>query len=356
MALMELPGGFGMEETPFAVIGTGFWAQHQLNAWGEVDGARCIAVVDPDTEKATGFAKRFGIDRVFAGVDDLFDACSPRFVDVISSPASHESVVIAAAARGADAICQKPLALQTASATRMVQACRDAGVSLSVHENWRYQRPVRALAQTLAAGEIGRVFRARVHYDNSFPVFDNQPTLKEEPRFILSDMGTHLFDLIRYLFGEPIRLSCEVERSRDDILGEDVASVLARTDGGRLGNDLTVYCSISYASKLENDRFPETRVVVEGERGSVALCDDYWISTTTDKGTARRRVTPTFYPWVDRRYEVVHSSMVDCCRHLMESILVGKPAETSGEDNLKTLAMVDAAYEAAESRQVVELA
>lgn len=339
--------------TEFAVLGTGFWAQHQLNAWGEVPGVRCIAVVDPDIDKATAFAERFGIANVYDSAHALFAKHAPRFVDVISSPSSHELVVTECASHGANVICQKPLAMDTDSAQRMVDACAAAGVSLSVHENWRFQRPIRALAETIATAPIGRIFRAAIHYDNSFPVFDNQPTLKDEKRFILSDMGTHIFDAIRFLFGEPIRLSCEVERSRSDIAGEDVASVLARTDGGGIGNELSVYCSISYASQLESDRFPETRILIEGQHGSIALCDDHWISVTTADGTTRRRFAPKYYPWVDSRYEVVHSSMVDCCTHLLNSILTEKSAETSGADNLKTLRMVDAAYAAAESHTVV---
>ena len=222
------------ETSEFAVVGTGFWAQYQLSAWGEVPGVRCVAVVDQDRQKATAFAKRFGIENVYDSVDALFGSHSPRFVDVISSPSSHESVVTEVAAHGADAICQKPLAMNTESAKRMVAACDAAGVSLAVHENWRFQRPIRALAETLRSAPIGRVFRATVNYDNSFPVFDNQPTLKQEQRFILSDMGTHIFDVVRYLFGEPTRLACEIERSRKDIVGEDVASILARTDGSTL--------------------------------------------------------------------------------------------------------------------------
>ena len=49
---------------------------------------------------------------------------------------------------------------------------------------------------------------------------------------------------------------------------------------------------MSYASRLEQDRFPETFVLVEGERGSVALESDYWVRTTTSKGTFAERHAP----------------------------------------------------------------
>ena len=37
-----------MSEKKFAMLGAGFWASYQLAAWGEVPGARCVGVCDPD--------------------------------------------------------------------------------------------------------------------------------------------------------------------------------------------------------------------------------------------------------------------------------------------------------------------
>ena len=77
----------------------------------------------------------------------------------------------------------------------MHNACREAGVPLLVNENFRWQTPLRALQAVLRTRGIGQVFRGRIQYANSFPVFDNQPFLKELPQFILADMGTHIFDV-----------------------------------------------------------------------------------------------------------------------------------------------------------------
>ncbi len=90
----------------------------------------------------------------------------------------------------------------------MVNACRSAGVPLLVHENWRWQAPLRAVKHVLDSGRLGTIVRGRIDYANSFPVFDNQPFLKELEQFILTDIGTHILDVARFLWGEADELYC----------------------------------------------------------------------------------------------------------------------------------------------------
>lgn len=335
---------------PFAMIGAGFWAPYQLAAWGELPHAICVAVVDRDIKRAKALAANAGVQHFYDDIGKMCNDQQVRFVDIVSNVESHSSLIHAAAEQGADVICQKPLASSLSEAKEAAARCENAGVLLAVHENWRWQRPIRELKHVLDSQSIGKIFRARLNYNNSFPVFDNQPTLKEERRFILDDMGTHLLDVLRFLFGEPGRLYCETNRSREDIQGEDIASVLYRTQ-----EDVTVFCSMSYASQLEDDRFPETLVLVEGSAGSVELCNDYWISLTSAGSTVRKRYPPLQYKWADPKYALVQSSMVPCQQHLLDSILKQRPAETSAEDNLKTLAMVEACYESASSGNAIDV-
>ena len=339
-----------MNELRFAIIGTGFWARYQLAAWREVPGARCVALFNRTRAKAELLAREFSVPAVYDDAEELLQRERPDFVDIITGVESHRHFVELAARHKTSAICQKPLAPTLADAEAMLVACRQAGVSLSVHENWRWQAPLRELKRVLDSGVIGTVFRARIDYCNSFPVFDNQPFLKELEQFILTDMGTHILDVARFLFGESDRLYCQTHRVHRDIRGEDAATVMLHQSSGA-----TVTVNLSYASRVENDRFPEAFVVVEGELGSVELGPDFWIRTTTASGTHSRRCPPPFYAWADSRYALVHSSIVACHVDLLRALQTGTSAETSAEDNLKTLRLVFAAYESARAGQSVTL-
>lgn len=337
-----------MKQLRFAIIGTGFWARYQLAAWNEVAGARCVALCDRTVSKAQALGARFGISSIYDDAEALIHHEKPDFLDIITDPGTHRQFVELAAAHKIPVICQKPMAPSLREAEQMLASCRAAGVSLSIHENWRWQAPLRALKEVLLSEVIGPVFRARIDYCNSFPVFDNQPFLKNLEQFILSDMGSHILDVARFLFGEASSLYCQTHKVHRDIKGEDAASVMLR-----MGCGSTVTCHLSYASRLEQDRFPETFVLVEGHNGSVELGPDYWIRITTKEGTRSRRCPPPFYSWADARYALVHSSMVPCLSHLQRSIQTGEPAETSGADNFKTLQLIHAAYQSAQQDCIV---
>ena len=176
-----------MKELRFAIIGTGFWARFQLAAWREVPGARCVALCNRTRAKAEALAKEFGVSTVYEDAEPLLQREKPDFVDIITDVDTHSRFVHLAAAYKTPVICQKPLAPSIAEAEKMIAVCAAENVPLSVHENWRWQTPIRELKTVLDSGVIGSVFRARMDYCNSFPVFDNQPFLKTLEEFILAD-------------------------------------------------------------------------------------------------------------------------------------------------------------------------
>ncbi len=337
-----------MSPLRMALLGAGFWARYQLAAWQELPAVRCVAVCDPVRAKALRLAEEFGIPHVAENAETLLAEHPLDFVDIVSDVSSHELLVALAARHGLPAICQKPLAPSLEAARRMAQQMNEAGVPLLVHENWRWQAPLRQLKSLLTPDRLGSPVRARIDYANSFPVFANQPFLKELSQFILTDIGTHILDVARFLFGEATELYCQTRRMRDDIAGEDVATVVMRME-----NDVTVTCNLSYASRWELDLFPQTMVAVEGTRGGVSLGAGYELKTYDDRGTQVRRVDIPQYQWAEPDYALIHASIVDCHRHLLSALEKQHPAETTAEDNLRTLELVYGAYESADTGRVV---
>jgi predicted dehydrogenase len=339
-----------MRELRFAILGTGFWSRYQLAAWQELKGARCVALYNRTRSKAESLASQFGIKTVYDVALKLMRSERPDFVDVITDVGTHRQFVELAVSEKIPVICQKPLAPSLADARAMVDACQNAGVPFFVHENWRWQTPIREVKRTLDTGAIGRVFRARITYSNSFDVFANQPFLRDLDKFILTDIGTHILDSLRMLFGEARTLFCRTTRVRPEIKGEDVATVMLEMHSGA-----AVTCEMSYSSRMEHERFPETYVVVEGEKGSIELGPDYWIRITTNDGTLSKRFPPPKFSWVDPAYELSQSSGVACNANLLSALQEIGNAETTGKDNLKTLELVYACYESARTGTAINL-
>jgi predicted dehydrogenase len=154
----------------------------------------------------------------------------------------------------------------------------------------------------------------------------------------------------RFLFGEADRLYCQIHQVHRDIKGEDIATVMMQ-----MGGKTTVICELGYAENyLEHDRFPETFMFVEGDKGSLELGPDFWIRVTTKDGTHCRRCPPPSFKWADPDYMVVHSSIVPCIENLLGALKGEGPAENTGDDNLKTIILTSAAYDSARSGRTIE--
>ena len=341
-----------MSPLRFAIFGAGFWSNFQLAAWRELKGVECVAIYNRTRAKADALAKKFNVAKTYDDAEELLRREKLDFVDIISDVDTHSHFVHLAAKHKVPAICQKPLAPTLAEAERMVAACKQAGVPLFVHENWRFQRPIRCVKDLLAENAIGAPFRARIDMISGFPVFRNQPFLKELPQFILTDLGTHILDAARFLFGEASSLYCHTKRVHPDIKGEDVATVMMKMGT----QQTTVLCQMAYAENaLEREVFPQTLIFIEGDKGSLELAPDYWVRVTTAEGTNSRRHPPPRYSWADPAYDVVQASIVDCHADLLCALSGNGAAETTGDDNLKTLRLVFAAYDSANSNRVVQI-
>ena len=332
----------------YAMFGTGFWSRFQLNGWNEVGGLECVAFYNRTVSKAQKLAADFGVPRVYGSPEELLDNEELDFVDICTAVETHAPLTKMAAARGLDVVCQKPMATSLEEAEAMVRVCREAGVKLIINENFRWQSPIRQFKHMLDSGRIGKPFRARVDYITSFPVFDNQPFLKEIDQFILTDIGSHVLDVTRFLFGDAHSLYATTTRVHPDIQGEDVATCMMK-----MGDDMTVIAEMSYASKTEIERFPETYVYVEGSQGYLELGPDFVIRETTADGTLLKRYPPPHYPWADPAYDVVHASIVAAQVDIAAGLRGEKLAETRGDDNIKTVRLVFGAYDSAADNEVL---
>jgi predicted dehydrogenase len=340
-----------MKKLRGAVIGTGFWANYQIPAWLALEGVEIVALYNRTKSKAAAINDKFELNAtVYDDYNGLLQNEKLDFVDIITDVDTHAQFTILAAEKGLNVICQKPMAASFQEAKRMLEACNDAHVKLFVHENFRWQAPIRALKKAMDSGLIGRPFKARVTFCSGFPVFDNQPFLAELDKFILTDIGSHVLDICRFLFGEAKNLYCLTQRVNPKIKGEDVANVLME-----MKNGLHCYAEMSYASILEKEVFPQTLVLVEGEKGSLHLTHDFTLKTITRAGViSKKKIKPKLYDWLDPEYAVVHSSIVDCNADILRGLQSGA-CETTGADNFKTVELVWKSYQSSEKNVKIDI-
>jgi predicted dehydrogenase len=339
-----------MTELKGALIGCGFFAVNQMHAWNDVDGARIVAICDRDPERLGIVGDRFGIERRYSDAAELFADGGFDFVDIATTVQSHRPLVEMAANNKVPTICQKPFARTLADAKAMVKACREAGVPLMVHENFRWQTPIQAVKKVLDAGAIGEPFWGRFSFRSGYDVFSGQPYLAEGDRFIIEDLGIHTLDIARYILGDVSSLTARTRRVNPKIKGEDVATILLDHENGA-----TSIVDVSYATRLSADPFPETLIELDGSGGTIRLHQGYRLEVTNAGGTEVTDVSPKLLSWASRPWHNIQESVLAIQQHWVERLRSGTEPSTSGDDNLKTFALVEAAYDSAARGEPVDI-
>ena len=110
-----------------------------------------VAVCDPDRQKAARRAEEFGIPHVYQDAEAMLAAEALDALDVASPRETHAAWVEAAAARGIDVLCQKPLTPTLGEAEQLVRRV-EGRTRLMVHENWRFRPWYRDLRRWIGDG------------------------------------------------------------------------------------------------------------------------------------------------------------------------------------------------------------
>ena len=331
------------------MIGAGFFAGFQAEAWKRVAGVEVVAVADSLPGRAEAFASQFGIPRSYTDAATMLRSERADFVDIVTRPDSHRELCALAARHYGAVICQKPMAPTPADCRAMVEDCAQRGVRLLIHENWRWQPWYRQARRLIEQGRLGRVFhlgfRMRTGDGRGNTPYAVQPYFREMPQLLLYETVVHFLDTFRFLGGDLESVFCQTNRINAAIQGEDYALVQVSFANGAKG--LIDANRISGASPPEV-AFGEFRI--EGEQGMIRIAADGSLFLT-DYGRPEA-VYPMQVPAQGYKGDSVRALQ----QHFAECLLSGEAAESEGADYLKTVRAVDACYRSAETGLPVKIA
>ena len=321
-----------MDRLKFAVIGTGFWSSLQIPAWLETGNVELVALYNRTTEKAKKAAEKYANPKVYEDPEEMLENEKLDFVDIITEVPVHEKFVLMAAKYKIPVICQKPMSFSYESCLKMYNACKEANIPFFIHENYRWMKPFRNLKELLDEGLIGKVVYAELSLENGGELtFKNQPFLGTIPHYTFTDMGSHIFDVSRFLFGEPKSVYAKGLKVYKYIAGENIMHAVLNYD--------EMICVSSVRQFLTSFAF------VEGEKGSIIVNLDNSIDIKSEKETGKRVFKQLDYPpWAEHvrgyvsPYEV--HNIVDCNKNIYNALVSGIKPETDAEDNLKSMNIV----------------
>jgi D-apiose dehydrogenase len=333
-----------------ALIGCGFFAVNHLHGWRDAKGVEIVAICDTSEERLNLCGDQFAITARYRDAAEMLTKEKLDFVDIATTASTHRALAELAAQHKLAVICQKPFAPTLSDAKAIVSACDRVGVPLMVHENFRWQSPIQKVKKIIESGEIGDVFWGRVSFRSAYDVFSGQPYLAEGKRFIVEDLGIHALDIARFLFGDAKNVSARIKRVNPKIRGEDVATVMLDH-----GDGLTSIVDCSYATQLEQELFPQTLLEIDGTRGTLRLGADYKLTVTTGGKVSKQDVSPPLLNWASKPWHNIQESVALIEQHFVDCLTSKKEPQTSGRDNLKTFALVEAVYQSAETGHTIDM-
>lgn len=221
----------------WGIIGTGGFAGNAvapaINALGE--RGTLVAAVSRDRGRADEFAAKHGAARAYTAYDDLLRDPGVQIIYISTPNAQHAEQAIAAARAGKHVLCEKPLALTSADARRIVDEFAKTGLKLGTHFQTRHHTAFVETKRLLEERAIGDVILAQVEVSPGAAPLRGWRT---EPALaglgVVNNLGVHAYDLLRYLLGSEVREVVALTNVGRTQELERMALALLRFDNGTL--------------------------------------------------------------------------------------------------------------------------
>ncbi len=320
-------------------------AESYINNVRNVPGVELLGLADEDSQRGQHYANVFHAP-YFDSYEALLNA-RPDAVLVCSENGKHRPLVEMAAAAKAHVLCEKPLATNPVDSHAMLEACRKAGVKLMTAFPMRFSTPLLEVKARLDAGDLGRVYCLNATNQGEAP-------LHLRPWFVdkelagggaMTDHIVHLADVMRWYLGSEVT---EVYAQSNRILyAAEVADARVETGGlVMLTFANGVFASIDCSWNKPNyyPTWGGLTFELVTDRGAV-IVDGFKQNLTVYSHAVRR---PLWAHWGSD----INQAMVD---EFAAAIREERAPRVTGEDGHRAVEIVAAAYESAQSGQVVRI-
>lgn len=286
-------------------------------------------------------------EMVFESMREAINATHPEAVLNTTALPGHVATTRTALEAGLHVLVEKPFAPTIGEAQELVDVAARAGLVLAVSQNYRFFPAPRAIAQIVRDGSLGRLHEVSIDFRRYSPAGPNgrgRHHLEDQP--LLQDMSIHHFDLLRLITGaEPERIYCEAWNPQWTPFSGPSAAVASITFPGVV---------VSYRGSWITAA-PVTpwggRWSLEFEHGEV-----FWTNSDDDMSHDKVVVRPRgARPRSAALRPMLRTGPSATITEFADSIRTGREPETSGRNNLGTIAFVAAAIESATVHEPVSI-
>ena len=340
----------------FGIIGTGMIASvhaaaiAMLSETGRAD-ARLVAVTDVAAGAAQAFSATYGC-AAEPDLDALLARPDVEVVCVCVPSGLHAQVGVQAARAGKHLAVEKPVDVSLDAADRLIAAARQAGVTLTVISQHRFDPGLIELKQLLEEQALGRLvlgeastkwYRTQGYYDRAAW----RGTYAMDGGSLMNQ-GVHYVDLLRWCLGPPAEVTAVCTTQAHQIEVEDTTLAIVRFASGAVGTILS--------STAAFPGFPQ-RLEITGTEGTVIVEDGQIVrrALAADPAPAARPDAAVASPAAADPAAVEVASHAAQLADLLEAVEVGREPAVSGQDGRNALELMLAVYESSRTGRPVRL-
>jgi predicted dehydrogenase len=246
------------------LVGPGFVGAHHIDAVRRLGYVDVVAIAASSEASARKKADALDVPKAYGSYEALVADPDVHVVHNTTPNYLHVPVILAALAKGKHVVSDKPLAVNSADARRLLDAAHAAGVVHAVTFNYRGNPMVQQARAMIAAGEIGDVHFVHGAYLQDWLLQPTDFSWRLEPdkggaSSAMGDIGSHWCDLVQHVTGrrivevladlttvigtrmkpatatEAFATAGDERRQPVTIQSEDLAAVLVRFEGGAKG-------------------------------------------------------------------------------------------------------------------------
>jgi predicted dehydrogenase len=329
-----------------AMVGAGYIANIHAQAIQAQAGVELTALVELYDEKAIPFAERFKITRRYKTVEELLSGGGVDALVIGTPNALHAPQTLAALQAGMHVMVEKPMAMNSVEAQKMIAVSKQSGSRLMVAHCWRFDREVLWLKEQ--TGRLGRIIRTKgygVHTHWGPVGWFTQKKLAGGGA--LADMGIHAIDTARFLLGDPlpVRVYAHIGTYYKNYDVDDTGVIMVHWDNG----------AVSYIESgwwQPHMDGPEAATQLYGLKGFGQVFPTR-LEVPDQAKTGIELVDPGFsFPREEHCPQEMYNSQM---AYFVNCVETGRYPVPGGDEGLVNIKIVDAAYESASSGKAVEV-
>lgn len=332
-----------MGKLKFAIIGCGRICYKHVESLKKIESAEIVAVCDVKPERAKKYSEQLNVPS-YTDYREMLRNEDIDIINILTPSGTHAQISIDVIKTGRHVVVEKPMALRIKDTDRMIHCADDNGVRLFIVKQNRFNTPVVKTRQAFENGRFGKLIlgTVRVRWSRNQAYYDQDSwrgTWAQDGG-VLTNQASHHIDLLQWFFGDVESVFADTTTALANIETEDTGVAILRFTNGALG--------VIEATTATRPKDLEGSLSVLGEKGTVEIggfaVNQIKVWNFVEETESDRKVISEYVDNPPNVYGFGHEKYL---RHVINSLKTGKAALVEGLEGKKSIEIINAIYESA---------